>query len=54
MVLEKFPRNANGKVALSKLKDTYLHSRKIAQLESSHSRLQFFRLRPSELKGLEA
>lgn len=54
MVLEKFPRNANGKVALSKLKDTYLQSRKAAQLESSHSRLQFFRLRTNELKGLEA
>ena len=51
MVLEKFPRNANGKVALAKLKETYLQSRQAAQLESSHSRLQFFRLRTSELEG---
>lgn len=51
MVLEKFPRNANGKVALAKLKETYLQSRQAALLESSHSRLQFFRLRTTELKG---
>jgi long-chain acyl-CoA synthetase len=54
MVLERFPRNVNGKVALPRLKETYLQSRKAAQLESSHSRLQFFRLRSNELKGLEA
>ena len=52
MVLERFPRNANGKVAIAKLKDTYLQSRQAAMLESSHSRLQFFRLRnTTELKG---
>jgi acyl-CoA synthetase (AMP-forming)/AMP-acid ligase II len=54
VVLERFPRNANGKVALSRLKETYLQSRKAAQLESSHSRLQFFRLRSDELKGVDA
>lgn len=51
MVLERFPRNANGKVAISRLKETYLQSRQAALLESSHSRLQFFRLRTNELKG---
>lgn len=51
MVLEKFPRNANGKVAVAKLKETYLQSRQAALLESSHSRLQFFRLRTNELQG---
>src|SRR5262245_21534846 len=54
MVLETFPRNANGKVALSTLKETYLQSHKAAQLESSHSRLQFFRLRSNEPKCLDA
>jgi hypothetical protein len=54
MVLETFPRNANGKVAIPTLKEIYLKSRKAAQLECSHSRLQFFRLRSNELKGLEA
>src|SRR5262245_16600303 len=54
MVLETFPRNANGKVAIPTLKEIYLQSRNEAQLECSHSRLQFFRLRSNELKGLEA
>lgn len=54
LVLERFPRNSSGKVALARLKETYLQSRKAAQLESSYARLQFSRLRSNELKDHEA
>jgi acyl-CoA synthetase (AMP-forming)/AMP-acid ligase II len=54
MVLERFPRNDNGKVALSSLKETYLQSCKAAQFKISYSRLQFSRLRANEPNGHEA